>query len=75
MLTPRKNAILYYNPGTDFDEESGGDLLVRPAKREREKKIARTERWKWRGWRGLVWKISTSYKSAVARTENRGVRL
>lgn len=26
----------------------------------------------WRGWRGLVWKISTSYKSAVARTENRG---
>lgn len=38
MLTPRKNAILYYNPGTDFDEESGGDLLVRPAeKRAREK--------------------------------------
>lgn len=26
---------------------------------------------RWRGWRGLVWKISTSYKSAVARTENR----
>lgn len=50
MFTPRKSAILYYNPGTDFDEESCGDLLVRLAEREREKEIARTERWNGMAW-------------------------
>lgn len=48
----------------------------RLTKREREKKIAgigiKMEGEEREGWHGLVWKISTSYKSAVARTENGG---
>lgn len=51
-------------------EGGGGErLVVRSTRREREKEIVGT---RWGRWRGLVWKISTSYKSAVARTENGG---
>lgn len=74
MFTPRTRAILYYNPSADFDEASGGDcmgLVVRSTAKEREKEIA-GRGWGRDGRRGLVWKISTSYKSAVARTENGG---
>lgn len=39
--------------------------------REREKERSQSRGWQWGERRRLVWKISTSYKSAVARTEKR----